>query len=97
MSNELYYLFSELTEALKKGGLSEKESEKLIVLFLNEATSAISVMEEGESEIPEVGNDEMDLFQQIVRGLQRGGLPFGAAVRLAAEYGCAVEDRFTAR
>ncbi|MBR2769104.1 MAG: hypothetical protein IKD68_09230 [Solobacterium sp.] len=94
---ELYYLFAELKKALMKGGLSEKEAEKLIVLFLDEATSAIGAMQETASEISEVSSGEMDLFQQIVRGLQRGGLPFGQAVKLAAEYACAVENRLTAR
>ena len=67
------------------------------MLFLDEATSAIGAMEECESEISEVGSEEMDLFHRIVGGLQRGGLPFGAAARLAAEYACAVENRLTDR
>ncbi len=76
--------------------MSEKEAEKLIVLFLNEATSAISVMEENQAASPAASDDEIDLFYKIVGALQRGGLPFGAAASLAAEYACAVENRLTA-
>ena len=80
-----------------KGGLSEKEAEKLIVLFLNEATSAFSAMEECEPVTTEASSDEIDLFHRVVNGLQNGGLPFGQAVKLAAEYACAVENRLADR
>ena len=93
MSNELHYLFSELTETLMRGGLSEKEAEKLIVCFLDEATSAISVIEEHQATAPATSDDEMDLFHRIVEGLQRGGYPFGKAVSITAEYACVIECR----